>query len=529
MGVLDSDVYSPPFDAPSSSWAAKDALADDSSAAAAPKPQAKERPLIDVTQGIGSSIKRTRSNIDTLEKQKASLTPPTLNLPPKPTPTSTDIVQQWGSLAMAFAALASLRSRTPMTTALNAAAGVMKGFQQNDKDATDRAYKTWEEETKNALEIANFQQRAYDEALAAVSHREDLEIRIGDEEERTAEAKVDALNHAFQSAGAIEAFNRGGLAAVAKYNDDQKRLTAQLEIETARAKAAFSNASTKADTNRNRMDIVKSPEFQAARTKNDFVEMSRLLSNSGDPADVEKYRKIKDENDDVQAIVAGMKNGEQPPDLTRLYGKAAAVRAEAQRQGLPLSKMQMQWQQAQRQVTSLNGPQMVRFVGVGQSVVNTINEVKNRAAELDLGTYPLLNKAQLAYLVQTQGDTKEGQAAAQYLAAVNTLREEFANLAEGGYAPTEPVFNLANTQINENYGVAQMNASLDEIQRLINYRLNSIPGLKQFGPGSPNPYTGSTQSPIGASEAGQGVTITNPETGERLMLAPDGESWIPLP
>ena len=486
---------------------------------------------IDPTGGIGRSIGRTRSNIDTLEKKKDSIKAPTLSLPPKPAPTETGAVQQWGSLAMVFAALASLRSRTPMTTALNAAAQVVNGFKQGDKDATDRAYKVWEEETKNALEIANFQQRAYEEALSAVSHREDLEIRIGDEEERVAEAKVDALNHAFQSPGAIEAFNRGGLAAVAKYNDDQKRFVAQLEVETAKAKAAFKDESGKAESNRNRYAIIQSPDFQAARAKGDFVEMSRLLSASGDPADVDKYKKVKEGNDDVQAIVAGMASGEQPPDLTRLYGKAAAVRAEAQRQGLPLAKMQMEWQQAQRQVASLNAPQMVKFVALGQSVVNTINEVKDRAAELDLGEYPLLNKAQLAYLVQTQGETKEGQAAAQYLTAVNTLREEFANLAEGANAPTEPVWKLANTQINENYGAAQLNASLDEIQRLINYRLNAIPGLKQFGPGSANPYTGSTQSPIGGTGANDtgAVTITNPETGERLMLSPDGESWVPLP
>lgn len=528
MGVLDSDVYSPPFDAPDSSSASQ--LAAMPSPPKTP-PKAKDASDIDPTRGVGSSIGRVKSEIDTLEKQRASLKPPSLALPPKPQPTQTDVLQQWGSIAMMFAALASLKTRTPMTTALNAAAQVMHGFSQGDKEATDRAYKVWEDETKNAIEIANFQQKAYDEALANVSHREDLSLRIGDEEERTAMAKVDALNKTFQSAGAIEAFNQGGLAGVVKYNEDQKIWTAQLEVATEGAKAAYRDASGKATSNRNRSTIIQSPEFKAAQAKGDFVEMYHLLSSSGDPTDVEKYKKVKADDEDVRAIVAGMASGEQPPDLTRLYGKAAAVRAEAQRQGLPLSKMQMQWQQAQRQITSLNGPQMVRFVGVGQSVVNTINEVKDRAAELDLGTYPLLNKAQLAYLVQTQGDTKEGQTAAKYLAATNTLKEEFANLAEGGYAPTEPVWNLANTQINENYGVAQLNASLDEIQRLINYRLNSIPGLKQFGPGSANPYTGSPQSPLGesgASQTGQ-VTIVNPETNERLMLAPDGESWIPLP
>jgi len=56
------------------------------------------------------------------------------------------------------------------------------------------------------------------------------------------------------------------------------------------------------------------------------------------------------------------------------------------------------------------------------------------------------------------------------------LKEEFANLANGGYAPTEAAWSLANSQINANYGVDQLKASLTEVRRLIGYRVNSIAG-----------------------------------------------------
>ena len=42
---------------------------------------------------------------------------------------------------------------------------------------------------------------------------------------------------------------------------------------------------------------------------------------------------------------------------------------------------------------------------------------------------------------------------------MNTLKEEFANLAQGGYAPTEAAWGLANSQINANYGVDQLKSS----------------------------------------------------------------------
>ena len=57
-----------------------------------------------------------------------------------------------------------------------------------------------------------------------------------------------------------------------------------------------------------------------------------------------------------------------------------------------------------------------------------------------------------------------------------------------GYAPTESAWHLANAQINGDYGVKQLNASLDEIQRLIRYRLEAIPNRDKLGSGAVNRY-----------------------------------------
>jgi hypothetical protein len=67
------------------------------------------------------------------------------------------------------------------------------------------------------------------------------------------------------------------------------------------------------------------------------------------------------------------------------------------------------------------------------------------------------------------------------VAAVNTLKEEFANLAQGGYAPTEDAWKLANAQINTDYGFKDMRASLSEVQRLINYRMQGFESLTPMG------------------------------------------------
>lgn len=190
----------------------------------------------------------------------------------------------------------------------------------------------------------------------------------------------------------------------------------------------------------------------------------------------------------VDNIVQGIASGDQPPTLTGLYGMGPAVRAGLEEQGVDLAKMQLEFDRAKKQVQTLNGPQMTRFVGLASSVVNTIDEVKGLSDKLQLSGVPILNRAQLSAYIQTQGNTPSGQLATRYMSAVNTLKEEFANLANGGYAPTEPAWKLADEQINGNFGVQQLNASLNEAQRLIKYRLNAMPGLANYGPGSSNRY-----------------------------------------
>lgn len=203
----------------------------------------------------------------------------------------------------------------------------------------------------------------------------------------------------------------------------------------------------------------------------------------------------------VKDIANAIIEGKQPPDLKGMYRQGGAVRAELAAQGFDLSKAEQEWQSAHKQIISLNGPQMVRYAGLATSVVNTIDEARNLAKELNNSGIPLLNKAKLTTYIQTQGNSEKGQLAAKYLATINTLQEEFANLAQGGYAPTESAWHLARQQINGDYGVKQLDASLSEVQRLIRYRLQGIPNFQTLGPSAPNRYFNSGQPAHGESAA----------------------------
>jgi hypothetical protein len=190
----------------------------------------------------------------------------------------------------------------------------------------------------------------------------------------------------------------------------------------------------------------------------------------------------------AQEIADAIAEGKQPPTTTGLYKQGAAVKAQLARKGFDLTNANLEWQAAQKQVQSLNGPQMTRYAGLAKSVVNTIDEVKGLSEKMQNSGIPMLNAAKIQEYIQLQGNSEKGQLAAKYLAGVNTLKEEFANLAQGGYAPTEAAWKLAEQQINGNYGVQQLSASLTEVQRLIRYRLQGIPNFQTLGPDAPNRY-----------------------------------------
>jgi hypothetical protein len=245
--------------------------------------------------------------------------------------------------------------------------------------------------------------------------------------------------------------------------------------------------------------------------KNVKAALSTILGQIANPAGNIEVKTVKDENgnehvlfvdkvnqtikviptggdSDASTIAKAIAEGRQPPVLTGLYRKSAAVRAQLEKDGIDLSQLDLQYKAAVKQVQSLNGPQMVRYAGLAKSVINTIDEVKSLAGEMKNGGVPLLNRAKLQTFIQTQGNSPAGQLAVRYLAGINTLKEEFANLANGCYAPTDAAWHLADQQINGNFGQQQMEAALSEVQRLLRYRLNGIPNFNTLGPGSQNRY-----------------------------------------
>lgn len=233
--------------------------------------------------------------------------------------------------------------------------------------------------------------------------------------------------------------------------------------------------------------------------------------------------------EDIGSVVEGLKEGTIIPSMLskrNTKGEYTAILSAAQREGLNLPKLQLQYEAAKKWAGSMNSQQMVRYRGLAGSVVNTIDDVKALANQMNLGGFTPLNYAEIEALMKTRGNTPMGQLATQYVTAVNTLKEEFANLAQGGYAPTEAVWKLANRQVNENYGVKQMHASLDEIKRLVNFRTTAFENIQPWGAGqmggAPPAKAGEQQLPDVLPPGSTLVPGFTPN-GKPVYKTPDGK------
>lgn len=398
--------------------------------------------------------------------------------------------------ATLLGAIAGKRSRLAGIASLNAFAAALKGWKEGNQQAYDNAAHQWEQETKKTLENNRVELEKYEAIIR------DKQLNITQMMAALNIASVPFDNKIMFDATKNQNWGMV-LAQIDKLSSIQEKLQNSFNTgsgfinearERTRTVIEDLNAHPERAANMKYEDYLKWKGNAEMLHQNDpsFPLLNELPQGQGFVAPAGRSGRSPE---DAKQIVQAMKNGDQPPLTTGLYGMGPLVKAEAERQGFNIAQAQLEWRAAEKQILSLNGPQMTRFVGLARGVQNTIDEVKRLAERMQLGGIPALNAAELQGYIQTQGNSANGRLATNYMTAVNTLKEEFANLANGGYAPTEPAWKLADQQINGNYGVYQLSDSLDEVRRLIGYRLHSMPGMDRLGPGAPNRYTGETGTP----------------------------------
>lgn len=254
----------------------------------------------DVAAGGRNAFER----IADLEKQRADYKPPKLDVPKEPK-TPQEGLSLWGGIAIAFAALASARTRTPMTSSLNAIAAAFKGMQEKNHEAFERNYKQWELDTKTAMESYNAQKDAYADIMQRIDKREGLYEKAGEIQDREALAQFKALTSSFGDAGAWDAYLRGGWPEVKKYNEMR-------DLQAQKLKAQNEMVGRNGAQQIALEDLKKDPEFQKADRETRLKMLTDVIGKTNPP----KLNSLANEvftPEKLQARVDAIKHYRLPP------------------------------------------------------------------------------------------------------------------------------------------------------------------------------------------------------------------------
>lgn len=231
-----------------------------------------------------------------------------------------------------------------------------------------------------------------------------------------------------------------------------------------------------------------------------------------------------------QAIGQAIVDYKQPPTMTGLYRQGPAVRGYLAEKGFNLAKAQQDWQAQTKLTATMNGPQQVRFRQLEKSVEPFLDELKDLSEKMDQSGMNLWNEAKLKAESELRGNTPQGQLATQYLTAFAGIRGELAQLENGGYAPTDASWKTAFEQINAARGVKAQLAAIEEIKKIIGYRIQGMDSVGGNIPGQDNPYSkkqpgvSATGEPTKASGWSQdsGATPTGPQKVDRAAAKKAG-------
>ena len=300
MGLLDSAPSSPLLDQsagtrPAAPKPAAPVVAapkePEKNAPKAPEPAKPTAPAPDPLKPVNTTAgaESALAAIGRLERERNNISKPPSkpDLPEKPKSVQ-EHVSLWGALAIAFAGFASLRTRTPMTSALNAAGSALKAMQGQQKEEADKAYKEWEQQTKIAMETSNYERQAYRDLMSEFDRSETTAAKVGELRDNAAEreqnAKVAAFTTMMKDPIMYQAYQHGmeqggaesGLKAmrdVQEQRDAQARKLDEMAKPIVEAKVEQDNLAL----------IEKSKEYKQAQADGDTMKMFELRARAAMP------------------------------------------------------------------------------------------------------------------------------------------------------------------------------------------------------------------------------------------------------
>ena len=378
-------------------------------------------------------------------------------------PQQTPMAAQWGSAAMIFAALGSLFTRRPLTTALNAMAGVMKAYREGDQKNLDNSMEIWKANSEQAMKLADFEMQAYRTALEGIHTQIDLKKEITETQMNEAVAKLMATGAAFNDDTAMNVAMSSGVPGFIDLV--QKRIDARAKYAEASGKIQENYAMDRAIK-----EFLASPEAKNM-TQQQIADQIKLIRN---PYSAGSTLAPEDIHSRALLWAAGHRE-EAEKDLP--YGATRAqLIAQIEHEGNQIdpetaqtSPVVQNWIRATGQVTeekrlaNLRATMAIR----ANNALQASQRVVAASAALPRGTLVPANFIQMKLW-----ETESKPALRNYYIAVNSLSTEYAAALNNGI-PRVYDKQHAIDMINIYASHESIEAAVKALQRELQIALNS--------------------------------------------------------
>lgn len=218
--------------------------------------------------------------------------------------------------------------------------------------------------------------------------------------------------------------------------------------------------------------------------------------------------------DDTETIADAIVAGRQPPVVTGLYGKTAAVRAALERRGYDYSKANQDWTATQKLLATLNGAQQTRLRQAVNFTYDSLDIVEelNTDAENAMARAGITEFAKVQRLAAVQGvfGQEVKSAFTKLDNQVSDLISELATVYKGGNSSTDESLELAAMQLSSNWDYQTLKDNIELVRKNLAIRKNSL-NLSTGGISDSkyNPMESSPINPLNVSSGGNATTTIN--------------------
>lgn len=193
---------------------------------------------------------------------------------------------------------------------------------------------------------------------------------------------------------------------------------------------------------------------------------------------------------DAKDIANGIERGDLPPTMKSLYRNAAGVEAELARRGVPLAKMEADWNATNKLLATLNGPQQVRLRQAVQFTgdsLEIIDDLYSKWLKTGLpGGFKEFNRAALTASKSLPGEA--GSIANRLDAQLNDLTSELGTVYKGGNSSTDESLKLAAQNLKAEWNPRTFHDAIQQVRTNLKIRQNSIKNSVVQGGNPDSPY-----------------------------------------